>query len=160
MKDMFRMLSVVCLVIAIGIAASIGLVQKAKRLDRQDQANEAIIAQAATPAKPDELAQLREQVNNLRWDMDDLRIQCRTEEELAFAKKISPNDPWNTVEVSHDYPKIRLPYGVKVVDERPKEIQDAARAKGEMLYMWLEVPLENGRERRVYFPKIEWRGDK
>ncbi len=162
-------------VIALLGCAVAGLVQKGRRLELQDQANQAVVDLAEKaknepkpgPAWQEQIEAMRLDINNLneqlqaqRWDMDDLRIQCRTPEEEALAKKVANDDPWNVVEVSADYPKIRLPYGVKVIDHRPKEVQDAARAKGEMLYMWLEVPLDNGRERRMYFSEITWKEPK
>lgn len=100
----------------------------------------------------EDLASLRSQINELRWDIDDLKIATRPQDE-----KTDPLD----VEVSADYPKWRLPYGVKIDDQRPPEVvaEDIERCKAGkgIVYMWLSVELPNGREQRSYFGKVDWR---
>ena len=95
---------------------------------------------------------LTTQVNELRWDIDDLKIATRVQDE-----KTDPLD----VEVSADYPKWRLPYGVKIDDQRPPEVIAAAvercKAGKGIVYMWLSLKQDNGRELRKYFGKVDWK---
>lgn len=97
----------------------------------------------------------REEFDALRWEIDDLKLRTRTHEEMAEALKIAPLSPESCVVVSADYPKDRLPYGVRVDDRRPKEVQEEDRKKGR-LYMWLGVDLGNGKELRTYMTKIDY----
>lgn len=103
----------------------------------------------------EDLTALRAQINELRWDIDDLKIATRPQDE-----KTDPLD----VEVSADYPKWRLPYGVKIDDQRPPEVvaADIERCKAGkgIVYMWLSFEMPNGREQRKYFEKVGWKEPK
>ena len=85
---------------------------------------------------------LRDQDDALRWDLDDVRI-------LATAEEDSGEHPENTVVVSKGYPEIgRLPFGVKVDDQRPPE------ERYRVIYM--AIDLGNGMEKRVYPSQVTW----
>lgn len=111
------------------------------------------------------IATLEQQIKELRWDMDDLRLRNRSPDELAEALKAGKDHPESTVVVSQDYPKWRLPYGVYIDDQRPPEvladdIEQCKAGKG-TAYMWLALPTkEAGKELRVYFTKVGYKEPK
>lgn len=116
-----------------------------------------------------EIAELQSELDDaykmlaeLRWDMDDLLIKTRTAAETAEVAKLSSDHPESTVEVSEDYPKWRLPYGVFIDDQRPPDVLAAdiekAKAGKGIVYMWLSLPgSKPGRELRMYMTKIDYR---
>lgn len=114
----------------------------------------------APPAKP-----VEQQLAELRWEIDDLKLRNRSPEELAEAQKAGKDHPESSVVVSKDYPKWRLPYGVYIDDERPAEVIAAAverckQGKG-TVYMWLELPTkDDDKELRVYFTKVGYKNPK
>lgn len=123
-------------------------------------------AEAAAPAKSidQQLAELRAYVNEIRWDVDDLKIKTRDGADLELCKKMGGEDPASAVLVSGDYPKWRLPYGVKIDDQRPPEVLAAdiekCKAGKGIAYMWMSFDQPDGRECRVYFTKVDYKDPK
>lgn len=83
--------------------------------------------------------EMKKNHDRMRWDLDDLMLS------VNFRPIEAPeltSQPKNTVIVSKDYPKDRLPWGVIVDDKRPES------KRGPILYM--SVPVDDRLEERTY----------
>lgn len=109
-----------------------------------------------------ELDEHQKAIDDLRWAMDDLLIKTRDGDLKDKAEKLGGDNPESVVEVSKDYPKWRLPYGVKINDQRPPEMVKAAieemkAGKKRTVYMWLAVDGSTPeRETRIYMTDVKY----